>query len=97
MAQPTATRPGWAWQIALVSSLLLVAGCASIKITDRDEYKGTKLARPDRILVHDFAATVDDLPEWSEAAKVHAGAFRGGLRFADVLHGPYGHGTPLAS
>jgi Domain of unknown function (DUF4410) len=73
MAQPTTTRPGWAWQIALASSLLLVAGCASIKITDRDEYKGAKLARPDQILVHDFAVTVDDLPEWSEAAKVHAG------------------------
>jgi len=73
MAQPTATRLGWAGQIALASSLLLAAGCASIKITDRDEYKGAKLARPDRILVHDFAATIDDLPAWSEAAKVHAG------------------------
>lgn len=73
MTRPTATRPGWARQIALATSLLLIAGCASIKVTDRDEYEGAKLARPDQILVHDFAATVEDLPEWSDAAKTHAG------------------------
>jgi len=72
MARQMAMRPRWARQIALASSLLLVAGCASIKITDRDEYKGAKLARPDQILVHDFAATVEDLPAWSDAAKIHA-------------------------
>lgn len=71
-AQPSATGPGRAWRIALVLSLLLVAGCASIKITDRDEYEGAKLARPDQILVHDFAVTVEDLPAWSDAAKAHA-------------------------
>lgn len=54
--------------------LVLALGCGSIKITDRDEYKGEKLARPDHILIHDFAATVDDLPDWSDAAKANSGA-----------------------
>jgi len=53
-------------------ALWLGAGCASIKVTDRDEYEGERLARPDRIFVHDFAATAADLPAWSEAAKAHA-------------------------
>ena len=54
--------------------LALALGCSSIKITDRDEYKGAKLARPDHILIHDFAATVDDLPKWSDAAKLNSEA-----------------------
>lgn len=57
-----------------LASLALALGCGSIKITDRDEYKGPKLARPDKILIHDFAATVGDLPEWSDAAKANTGA-----------------------
>jgi hypothetical protein len=73
MARQMAIRPGRAWRFAMVSTLLMMAGCASIQITDRDEYEGEKLARPGQILVHDFAATVDDLPEWSDAAKAHAG------------------------
>lgn len=55
-------------------TLALGSGCASIKVTDRDEYRGKKLARPDQILVHDFAATADDLPDWSDAAKTYADA-----------------------
>lgn len=47
----------------VVLTLALGSGCASIKVTDRDEYQGEKLARPDQILVHDFAATAADLPE----------------------------------
>lgn len=50
------------------------AGCSSIQVSNRNEYRGEKLARPDRILIHDFAADPDDLPAWSEAAKTHAGA-----------------------
>jgi Domain of unknown function (DUF4410) len=42
-----------AWLLALV----LVAGCASTEITERQRYEGERLARPDRIIVHDFAAT----------------------------------------
>jgi Domain of unknown function (DUF4410) len=37
--------------------LLVLTGCASTKVTEREAYTGEKLARPDRIIVHDFAAT----------------------------------------
>jgi hypothetical protein len=37
--------------------LLVLTGCASTKITERQAYTGEKLARPDRIIVHDFGAT----------------------------------------
>lgn len=53
----------------MLASLFLVVGCASVEIIGRDDYQGEKLPRPDRILVNDFAAAVEDLPEWSEAAK----------------------------
>lgn len=46
---------------------LLVAGCASVKVTDRDEYRGATLPRPERILVLDFVAAAEDLPQWVEA------------------------------
>jgi hypothetical protein len=60
----------WAGRASLgLACLLLVVGCASVEITGRDDYQGEKLPRPDRVLVHDFAATVEDLPEWSEKAK----------------------------
>jgi hypothetical protein len=54
--------------------LVTVAGCASMKVTDRQVYEGPKRPRPDRIIVHDFAATPADLPPWSEAASRHANA-----------------------
>jgi hypothetical protein len=52
---------------ASLLALIAILGCASTKVTDREAYQGRRLARPDRILVHDFAATGADLPEWSEA------------------------------
>jgi hypothetical protein len=42
--------------------LIIASGCASTKITDRQEYEGRKLPRPDHIWVYDFAATSTDLP-----------------------------------
>jgi Domain of unknown function (DUF4410) len=53
--------------------LLLGLGCSSIQLSNRDEYRGDKLDRPDRIYVHDFAAAAADLPAWSEAAATYAG------------------------
>jgi Domain of unknown function (DUF4410) len=59
---------------ASVFALLLVAGCASTKVTERQVYTGEKLARPDRIIVYDFAASPADvhggsaLPSESAAA-----------------------------
>ena len=68
-------EPGAVQRLTTGLALLAFAmGCGSIKITDRDEYQGPKLARPDKILVHDFAATVADLPEWSDAAKANRDA-----------------------
>src|SRR3954451_23552895 len=38
-------------------ALLLMAGCASTKVTLSLPYQGSQLPRPDRIIVQDFAAT----------------------------------------
>ena len=57
-----------------VFALLLLAGCASTKVSDRETYAGAKLPRPDRILVYDFAATPDEVPVGSTVAAVSGGA-----------------------
>ena len=56
-----------------VFALLLLAGCASTKVSDRETYAGAKLPRPDRILVYDFAATPDEVPAQSTLATASAG------------------------
>lgn len=56
------------------SALVAIAGCSSVQVTDRQEYRGEKLPRPDRIIVYDFAATPYDLPAWSDAASVYVGS-----------------------
>ncbi len=53
-------------------ALVALAGCASTKVTGSRTYQGERLARPDRIIVHDFAATPADIPAWSGAAGRHA-------------------------
>jgi hypothetical protein len=53
-------------------TLVALAGCASTKVTGGRDYQGKRLARPDRIIVHDFAATPADIPAWSAAAGRHA-------------------------
>jgi Domain of unknown function (DUF4410) len=45
--------------------LLVSAGCASTEVTDRETYAGAKLARPDRIIVYDFAVTPNEVPAGS--------------------------------
>jgi hypothetical protein len=52
---------------AYALALIAVVGCASTEVTDRDKSEGKRLARPDRIVVHDFAVTAAGLPKWSEA------------------------------
>jgi len=49
-------------------ALLVVAGCASTKITDRDQVVFGPLTRPNTIWVYDFAATPDDVPAESSLA-----------------------------
>jgi len=48
--------------------LVLLVGCASSNITARQEYQGGKIARPDHILVYDFAATSAEVPPDSAMA-----------------------------
>ena len=45
-----------------VVALLLLAGCAKTTVSDRQSYEGPRLAKPDRIIVYDFAASASDLP-----------------------------------
>jgi hypothetical protein len=42
-----------------------LAACAKTQVTERQAYSGAPLARPDRIIVYDFAATPADVPAWS--------------------------------
>ena len=55
-------------------ALVVVAGCASTEVTERQRYEGAKLARPDRIIVHDFTADPADVPPESAFAAQIAGA-----------------------
>ena len=45
-----------------------IVGCASSTITSRQEYQGGKIARPDHIIVYDFAATPADVASDSAIA-----------------------------
>jgi hypothetical protein len=42
--------------------LLALSGCASIEVSNRETYAGEKLARPDRMIVYNFAATPEEIP-----------------------------------
>ena len=58
----TALSPG-----LLMAALAAIAvGCASAKMTVSDQQAPDLLPRPDRFLVYDVAATIDDLPSDSE-------------------------------
>ncbi len=49
-------------------ALILVAGCASTKVTDRQSNVNGPLPRPDHILVYDFIATSNEVPADSALA-----------------------------
>jgi len=55
-------------------ALAVLTGCASTEVTERQRYQGEKLARPDRIIVHDFTANPTDVPPVSPFATRLAGA-----------------------
>ena len=44
------------------AAFLLIAACSTTDVSQRQVYEGEQLARPDRIIVHDFVATAVDLP-----------------------------------
>ena len=52
-------------------SVVVVAGCASTKVSDQQVFATEKIPRPDRILVYDFAATPADMPGESALAGHH--------------------------
>src|SRR5262245_5382843 len=54
--------------VTCLLALLMVAGCASTEVTERQEYKGGKLPRPNHIWVYDFAATPAEVPTGSALA-----------------------------
>jgi hypothetical protein len=45
--------------------VIALAACARTQVSSQQAYSGPQLARPDRIIVHDFAATPADIPVWS--------------------------------
>jgi Domain of unknown function (DUF4410) len=53
-------------------TLLVVAGCAPTKITNRDELVTEQLPRPAHIWVYDFATTAADVPTDSALAGQHS-------------------------
>jgi len=55
-----------------VCIIALLAGCAKTTVTSRDRYEGERIARPQRIIVHNFAATPADIPAGSAAAGQYA-------------------------
>ncbi len=59
--------------IIMLCGLLLLAGCASSDVTMRRSNVGEEqIPRPNRIIVHNFAATPDDIPEESAIADLYA-------------------------
>jgi hypothetical protein len=61
---------------ALLLAVVVVAGCASTEVAERQRYQGEKLARPDRIIVHDFTSNPAQVPPDSPFATRLAGAVR---------------------
>ena len=54
--------------ISCLFAMVVVAGCASTKVSDREQLVTGKLPRPNNILVYDFAATAADVPAESALA-----------------------------
>ncbi len=59
----------------VVVAMLLVAGCAQTTVTSQQTYEGSRLPRPNRIVVYDFAASAADMPR-GFAPAVAAPAFQ---------------------
>lgn len=67
--------------ILCLFAMIIIVGCASSKITSRDEYKGGKIARPNKIIVYDFTAT----PESAQTSEQSETGRRVGAKVATVL------------
>ena len=60
------------YTVVCLFALLLVAGCASTKVTSQQRYQGGNVPRPDQIWVYDFAATAADVPAESALTGQHS-------------------------
>ena len=69
---PPALRRKIAIIVTALFALVVVAGCASTKITSREQVVTEQLPRPTHIWVYDFAATAADLPAESALAGQHS-------------------------
>ena len=56
--------------VLCLMAIVMVGGCASTKVTEREILVTEKVPRPDRILIYDFAATPADVPADSALAAV---------------------------
>jgi hypothetical protein len=59
--------------VSWLLALMVMAGCTSTEVTQRQRYEGPQLARPDRIIVHDFTANSAEVPPESPFAAEMAG------------------------
>jgi len=60
--------------VSCLVALVLVAGCASTEVSDRERYEGPPLARPGHIIIYDFTANPADVPANSAFAAQLAAA-----------------------
>lgn len=65
---PSALRSKIATIVTCLFAMVVAAGCASTKITSREELVTEQLPRPAHIWVYDFAATAADIPANSALA-----------------------------
>ena len=69
---PSALRRKIATIVTCLFAMVVAAGCASTKITSRDQLVTGQLPRPAHIWVYDFAATPADVPADSALAGQHS-------------------------
>lgn len=62
MNEQTELQKGIATIVSCLVVIVIVAGCASTKVTNREQLVTGKLARPTHIWVCNFTATASDIP-----------------------------------
>lgn len=67
-AAPVALRRNIVAIVSCLVVMVVATGCASTKVTERQQLVYGSLPRPDHILVYDFAATPADVPRSSDFA-----------------------------
>jgi hypothetical protein len=70
---PSALRRNIATIVPCLFAMVVAAGCASTKVTNRQQLVTGPLPRPEHIWVYDFAATAADVPADSALAGQYSG------------------------